>query len=225
MFNITNKPLLVLLGLPKTVWFNLRYLPWRQAVRLPVWVSHRVWLLRMGGRVSVSEGVGFGRVQIGFSHVGVFDQVRCRSIWEVSGEVDFEGACGIAHGCKISVTQEGHLILGEGCSLNAESTIYCCQRVAIGAGAMVSWQVQVMDSDLHKIMDAQTGRRLNADAPVSIGERVWLGSRAMVCKGTRIAAGSIVAAGAVCSGELGPENAIFAGVPARLLREGVVWER
>ncbi len=81
-----------------------------------------------------------------------------------------------------------------------------------------------MDSDLHKIIDIHTRQRLNPDKAVSIGENVWIGSRVIVCKGASIASGSIVAAGAICTGELLQGNALFGGVPARLLREGVRWE-
>lgn len=39
----------LLLGLPKTIRFNLKYFPFKQAIRLPVFISHQVWLKELGG--------------------------------------------------------------------------------------------------------------------------------------------------------------------------------
>ncbi len=40
--------------LPWTVWFNFRYLPLRQAVRLPI-LLRKPRLLRCGGRIRIEE--------------------------------------------------------------------------------------------------------------------------------------------------------------------------
>jgi len=223
--NIIWKPLLVLLGLPKTIWFNLHYLPLRQAMRLPVWVSHRVWILRGKGHVSVARNVCFGRVQIGFNNIGIFDQIRSRSIWEVSGDVVFKGPAIIGHGSKICVMPYGCLTFGEGTTINAESAVICAHRIRFGAGCMVSWQVLIMDSDLHAVVGMRDQQRINPDQPIEIGDRVWLGSRVTVLKGTRIGNGSVVSAGAICAGDLALENVIYAGVPARPIRHEVTWQK
>lgn len=50
--------------------------------------------------------------------------------------------------------------------------------------------------------------------PVTIGDRCWLGARAMVLPGTTLAEGTVVAAGAVVTRSTQPFE-IVAGVPAR----------
>lgn len=50
--------------------------------------------------------------------------------------------------------------------------------------------------------------------PVVIEDQVWIGMRAMVMPGTRLGRGSVVAAGAVVTGDVAP-YAIVAGVPAK----------
>jgi len=52
---------------------------------------------------------------------------------------------------------------------------------------------------------------------VAIGNDVWIGARAMVLPGVKIADGAVVAAGAIVTRDVGPYM-IVGGVPARLLR-------
>ena len=56
-----------------------------------------------------------------------------------------------------------------------------------------------------------------------IGNHVWIGSGAKILKGVTIGNGSIVAAGAVVVQDV-PENCLAAGVPARIVKEGVQWK-
>ena len=61
------------------------------------------------------------------------------------------------------------------------------------------------------------------DAPVTIGDRVWIGCRATVLKGVTIGDGAVVAACSVVTRDV-PPRALVAGNPARVVREDVTWE-
>lgn len=97
-------------------------------------------------------------------------------------------------------------------------------QIVFGADCMVSSQAYVSLSDIHPVYDRATGERVNAAADVIIGDHVWLGLRSMIMKGATIGDGAVVAAGAILSGAA-PAHAVMAGVPARVVRENIVWRR
>ena len=108
-------------SIPKTLRFNLHYFPFKTALRCPVIVSRRVYLRELHGKVSLPEKADTGSIRIGFGDVGHYDRKRSRTIWQVSGEVNFKGKASIGHGSKISV--RGKLALGDGFNITAESTV------------------------------------------------------------------------------------------------------
>ena len=90
------------------------------------------------------------------------------------------------------------------------------QRVTIGADCAVSWDVMISDTDNH-VLDGERGC-----APVTIGDRVWIGARATVLKGVTIGDGAVVAAGALVTRDV-PAGALVGGVPAKVLKADVTW--
>jgi acetyltransferase-like isoleucine patch superfamily enzyme len=208
--------------LPKTIRFNFTYLPLADALRLPVLVCHRVHFERLGGKVRVAPHSRRGTVHIGFGEVGIFDRERRRSIWQVDGEVVFQGRAELGHGTKVSVGPGGVLTFGDGFEITAETAIVCRKEITFGKDVLISWDVQVMDTDLHSIVDAD-GAVLNPDGRIVIDDHVWIGSRVLVLKGVHVARDSVVAAGSILTRGTYAANAIVAGSPAREIRHGISW--
>jgi acetyltransferase-like isoleucine patch superfamily enzyme len=211
---------LYILGLPKTIYFNFRYFPIRKAIRLPVLISHRVWLKTLSGKVILSE-YKTGLIEIGFGDVGIFDQQRSRTIWQVSGVVEFKGKAHIGHGSKISVS--GKLTLGSDFYITAESSIVAQKEISIGENVLVSWDSLIMDTDFHKIFDSN-GNQTNLPRPVTIGNNVWIGCRCLILKGVEIPGGVVVAAASTVIKSVKTQNSIVAGNPADIIRDNITWE-
>ena len=207
-----------LLALPGSIAFCLRYLPLRQAVRLPILIARPFSRTHMGGSVRIEGPVRPGMIKIGFGWASLFDWRRERGVWVAPGEVVFEGPAEIFHGARLSI--EGRLVLGANVNLSSDCRINCMREISIGADTKISWSTLVMDSDLHAI----DGR--DPHAPVSIGEHVLIGANAIVLKGVRVPDGVIVAAGSCLtrSTAIAPRE-LVAGNPARVVRSGVSWER
>ncbi len=94
----------------------------------------------------------------------------------------------------------------------------CCFQdqggITIGDGSLIGHQV-VLATLNH---DLNPKNRANMVAkPIVIGKNVWIGAHATVLSGVNIGDNAVIAAGAVVTKDV-PENAIVAGVPARIIK-------
>jgi acetyltransferase-like isoleucine patch superfamily enzyme len=60
-------------------------------------------------------------------------------------------------------------------------------------------------------------RHITYPFPIVIGEYVWIGANATILPGVEIGDNAIIAAGAVVTKHV-PENAVVAGVPAKVIK-------
>lgn len=133
------------------------------------------------------------------------------SILQVNGNFSFY------YGADVVLFQGARLILGKDSYINSDCKIRCRKEIRIGNKCAISHDFTIMDSDFHRI----NGKDLSE--PVIIGNHVWIGTRVTVLKGITIGDGCIVAAGSVVTKDI-PPNCMAAGVPAKVLKEDVVWE-
>ena len=212
----------ILCSIPKTLRFNFHYFPFKTAIKSPVMVSRRVYLRELHGKVLIPENAETAGIKIGFGDVGHYDRKRSRTIWQLSGEVDFKGKAAIGHGSKISV--RGKLELGDKFNITAESTIVCAKEIRFGNDCLVSWDVLVMDSDEHPVYN-KDGERINEDRPIVVGNHVWIGCKCMLLKGAELPDNTILAAGTALRSAFHGEEQIIGGNPPAILKRDVIWKQ
>ncbi len=117
------------------------------------------------------------------------------------------------------------IVIGEGSTaIRADVAAGEGTGVRIGRDCMFAYDVDIRSSDSHALVDTATGERINAAADVVVGDHVWRAVGAQVLKGVTIGGGSVVAARAVVTHDVA-EGVVVAGNPARVVREGVAWQR
>lgn len=120
------------------------------------------------------------------------------------------------YGGDIICFEGSELIVGSGFA-NANIKIRCSKRIEIGEEVAISHNVTIMDSDAHCICEG-----CEKTKPVKIGNRVWIGSGAIILKGVTIGDGAVVAAGSVVVRDV-PANSMVAGNPATVKKYNVNW--
>ena len=211
----------VLRSIPKTLRFNLHYFPLKTALKFPVVVSHRTYLRELHGKVELPEKVETAMIKIGFGDVGHYDRKRSRGIWQVSGTVSFGGKASIGHGSKLSV--RGHLSLGAGFNMTAESTIVCAKEIRFGDDCLLSWDILVMDTDEHPLYNKED-ERINPDKAILVGNHVWIGCKCVLLKGAEVPDNTVVAAGTMLKSAFAGNNQVIGGEPPTILKRDTRWE-
>lgn len=136
----------------------------------------------------------------------------------------------IGDGCgglfeAIFVTDGAALRLGKGTTIvQAFFNFHEPFEIRLGKDCLISGQVTFSVSDMHPIFDLETKRRINHGRSIEIGDHVWIGAQAQIMKGAKIGSGSIIGSRALVTREI-PENCIAAGVPAKVIRRNVSWDR
>lgn len=96
--------------------------------------------------------------------------------------------------------------------------------IQLGQDCMLSTNIEIRTGDSHSIIDLNTNQRINQAQNVQIGNHVWIGAKAIVLKGTQVGENSIIGTGSIVTGKV-PQNVIAVGIPARVVRENVTWDR
>ena len=103
----------------------------------------------------------------------------------------------------------GVLKIGDKFEITSNSSILCQKEIVIGNHCLISWGVQIMDTDAHNILSTNN-MLINADSKVLIGDRVWIGCFSLIFKGTRIPNECVVAAGSILRKRYKEQNTIIA---------------
>lgn len=100
------------------------------------------------------------------------------------------------------------------------------KSVAIGKACMISRGIEIRATDVHKVYDIDSDVRLNnAHSDVVLGDQIWVAANVTISKNVSIASGCIIAADAFVNKPIETPNCMVAGIPAKIIRQNVRWER
>ena len=115
------------------------------------------------------------------------------------------------------VRQDSQLSIGDYTFIGRGTEFNVRQSIIIGNNVLISPNVFITDHVHNTKVDDLISSQGCRSARVIIDDDVWLGVRSVVLPGVRIGHGAVVGAGAIVTHDV-PNNAIVAGVPAKILR-------
>ncbi len=201
--------LLCHISLSRSLWYSARLRGWTLIARGSILDVGR------GARI-VSETRAL--LLVGFEHVSAAPAVLHIG---TAARLALDGLVQVMRGSRVFVGPRARLAMGSGSFLNDYAWITCFEQIEIGSQVAISWHAHILDSDVHQILT--DGQSASITKPVKIGDRVWLGSGAIVLKGVQIESDSVVAAGAIVTRNVASRT-LVAGNPARAVRSGVTWK-
>lgn len=206
------------LSFPKTVYFNFHYLPFKQAMKLPIWINYNVKLENLGGKVITDSYIPRSIL------IGVFEGSFNRGKngwWNVNddSEVVFSDSVNISSGCAIEAHGKGRIVFGKNFFANYNFLCSSSSSIKFGNDNLLGWNVSVIDGDGHKIL--KTVKKNNTD--IIIGDHVWLCAGVSVLKGTMIASNCVVGMNSVVSKSINETFSLSVGMPAQIIKSNIEW--
>jgi acetyltransferase-like isoleucine patch superfamily enzyme len=179
--------------------------------KIIVYISRTVEFLHLGGTVE-SEVQKGKRISIGFGNSSR------KTVWDNHGTILFEGNAHIGAGCTIS--NKKILCFGKDFAMHKNSDIIAYENITFGKNCLVSWECLIMDTDFHKIVQADIC--INPNEEIKIGDNVWLGCRCTVLKGASIPEGNVVGAGSIITKKLANKKSVYVG--NKKIYDNIEWE-
>jgi acetyltransferase-like isoleucine patch superfamily enzyme len=123
----------------------------------------------------------------------------------------------LGHGCKLRC-HEGVISIGAKTVLGQECTISAYKHVSIGRECVIADRVMLIDFD-HGVVEVERPIRMQGiyKRDVRVGSNVWIGYGACILRGVTVGDNAVIGTNAVVTRDV-PENAVVAGVPARVIR-------
>ena len=111
-----------------------------------------------------------------------------------------------------------NLTVGDDVDLAKDVLITTSGGVVIGDRTLIGYRTQILSSN-HSIPPIGQPFPISGDAhkPILIENDVWIGANCIITAGVTIGEGAVIAAGSVVTKDV-PKNAIFGGVPAKLIK-------
>lgn len=168
-----------------TLYFNIHYLPFRQAVRMPIWIYGHPCFLGLKGNVEVvCDNLTSGMIQLNATKHTPYPSIPFEWVND-GGTVTFHGPCSFDNGARFHIFGDGHLSVGAGVratgvTLGCQESIELQDNVWIGNGSII------YDTDFHFFLDRSSQSIGRSFKPVVIEHDVSIFTQCYIAKGVRI---------------------------------------
>ncbi len=165
-------------SLPKTIYFNFHYLPFYQAIKLPI-LLYKPHFITTKGSIVIYGKVRFGLIQLGkfSSNVHPNNGIHYEN---KGGQIVFRGKCNIGNSTFLSVGPKGLLDFGSGFTNASGLRIVCFKSIKFGINNRIGWGVTFMDTNFHPLIQQADNRIKRASGSIEIGDYNWLGMECLV---------------------------------------------
>lgn len=212
-----------LLSLPKIFYINFKFLPFSQAIRLPIYVHYNTELV-IKGRIIISDTnislftIIFGK---GGSHHISYNKSKL-FIYE-GGRLILDNRILFSSGFNICIEQGATVKVGESTSFNRNCSIFCKNKITIGKNNLFGWNCSLRDNDGHSIY--YQNNKLESEGTIVIEDNCWITADSVVLKNSFLASMIVVATGSLVNKRFNQNNILIAGRPARIVRDAIRWEK
>lgn len=217
-------------NLLKSLLFNFKMLPFRQAVRLPILFYGKTNFRSLKGAVEIKGRINTGMITVGRQDVYVDTSVQ-NNIWTINGTIVFDGPVRFFRGSYVLVAKDAVLEINSRpgelglTKIGSNTKIMCFEHIKIGYACRIAWECQIYDTSFHYLEYTESPQTdiVPLSEPIIIGDFVWIGNRTTISKGAVIPDNSVVASNTLVNNDFSEQGpcCMLAGIPASLKVSGV----
>lgn len=212
----------IILSFPFTIFFNFYYLPFRQAIKIPI-ILYRPSFYGLGGHVKiVCSNLHFGMIHLGRRN-GIVLQRKGFWYQNQGGTIIFRGMCHLGAGTTLFVGENATLDIGDRISNAVALNIDCRYRIKINGPSEFGWDVILMDSAMHTLKNDNGMPAGKGYGEIVIGSNNWITTKCIVLAGSRTPDFCIAATSSLLNKDYSGESprCLLAGCPAQVKRYGI----
>lgn len=213
-----------ILSIIYSLYFNLKYLSLKQALRFPIKINYhtKIRRLKKGNIIVNSEIISFGMIRMGISK-GSFNLAKNKSTIYIEDtcRLVFNGVCSIDGGFSIVINKNGEINIGKNVHFNANAIISSSSLIKICDNVGTGWDCTFMDWDGHDIINLETNKVINNPRHIIIDKNCWIGSKVTIMKGTVLCNNTIIPYGSIITKKCDEPYCVFGGSPNHILRTNI----
>lgn len=202
--------------------FCLRYLPFKQAIKLPILVYPFIEIGELHkGDIVINGNLSHSMILFGFPGTEGRDTRKFYISIHNGAKLQLGRNVNISKGTRI-VIDKGEVSIGNNFYCNVNCFLKCDNMITIGNDNLYGWNVDFNTTDGHSVM--ADGKWKTKDGPIEIGNHVWICSNCNVGKDVTIVDGCIVSQSSLVIKKYMVENTLIGGVPAKELKYNIEWK-
>ena len=209
----------------KTIYFNFKYLPFNQAIKLPIFLFNpHIKISNQGGVKIDSNTIDTGMIQLGYDYIEPYP--GCGIQLSVSGRIVFKGKCLIGNRSTIYVL--GNAEIGDNFMATYKFELICFDNIMIGNNSVFAWDVLCIDSSQHQLTNILTNKLVGEKSkPCKIGANCWIASKCVILPGTTLSDYTTVTANTTLNKDYSMYGCykLLGGSPVHVLKENVYLRR
>ncbi len=208
-------------AIPLSIIFNFRYLPFKQAVKLPILLYKPKFICLKGRVVIDNPNIKYGMIRLGFRNVSVFPNSGIT--WQNSGGIiTFKGKCSIGNNSFISIGKTGNITLGDDFLGNTSLKLISYRSITFGKRTRMGWENLVMDTNFHPLKKLETGEKKKASGPIEIGDYNWFANKCIIMHSVKTPERCLFGLNSVITrGGSFESYCLHGGNPLRVLARGI----
>lgn len=205
-----------------TIWFNFRYLSFRQAIKLPIKIRSHIRIEKLKkGQIEVGV-LRHGIIRIGGGgSPGMNSTVCCLRI-DKKAKLAFKGKTTISQGTVLRCDKNSSIIFGDNFYCNCNNYIRSTNLIEFGDDCTMGWGITINTNDGHKVW--HKGILVKSEAPIKVGDHVWIAPDSSLNKGVTIPSHCIITQKAVVTKAFSVEHCLIGGIPAKIISTDIDWK-